>query len=165
MHLCWEHHGAGSRVAKYSHNLPAIAELSAAAKAVIAELFVRGPQTPGELRTHASRMFAFRDLEHMATVLRELETHSSGPLVTEMSRQAGRRESRFRHLLGEFDEAAEQAAAAVETASSQPTDGPRTVPRPGLEQRMAELEQRVEALERLVSNPDSLKGPADTSNA
>ena len=96
--LAMQAHGEGSRVPKYRHALFEKLFLEPEQLAILGELLLRGPQTVGELRTRASRMHPFADLEQVETVLRELAERQP-PLTLKLPRQPGRKEQRFTHLL------------------------------------------------------------------
>jgi hypothetical protein len=104
-----------SRVTKYEHRLQDAFNFYRPEVAILCELLLRGPQTPGELRTRASRMHPFEDLESVHSALQRLEKREP-PLVTVLPRQPGRKESRYAHLLGDGSplRAAEAEAAASE---------------------------------------------------
>ncbi len=86
------------RVLKVAHTAKPTWNLSVQEAALLAELLLRGPQTPGELRTNTRRMYAFPDLaevEGCLAVLMEAEP----PLVVRLARAPGAREARVAHLL------------------------------------------------------------------
>jgi len=87
----------GGRVPKYRHLLAEKIGLVPAELAVLCELLVRGPQTVGELRTRSERMQSFPDLASVEEVLHELMEREQ-PLITQLVRQPGRKESRYAHL-------------------------------------------------------------------
>ena len=89
-----------SRVTKFEHRLQDAFNFYRPEVAIICELLLRGPQTPGELRTRASRMHAFEDLESVHSALSRLEKREP-PLVTVLPRQPGTKEARYAHLLGD----------------------------------------------------------------
>jgi hypothetical protein len=89
-----------SRVTKFEHRLQDAFNFYRPEIAVLCELLLRGPQTPGELRSRASRMHAFEDLESVHSALHRLEKREP-PLVTILPRQPGTKESRYAHLLGD----------------------------------------------------------------
>src|SRR5262249_7186451 len=93
---------AESRATKFEHRLQDVFNFYRPEVAIICELLLRGPQTPGELRTRASRMHAFEDLESVHSALQRLSKREP-PLVTVLPRQPGTKESRYTHLLGETD--------------------------------------------------------------
>jgi uncharacterized protein YceH (UPF0502 family) len=106
----------GGRVLRYQHVLPASLGLKAAELAVICELLVRGPQTPGELRTRCERMYPFDGLSEIEAVLKGLAERPE-PLVMCLPRQPGRKEARHTHLFaGKPDITEEEALAAPEPA-------------------------------------------------
>ncbi|MGE5892483.1 MAG: YceH family protein, partial [bacterium] len=89
---------ADSRAPKYQHFFVEKLELSPGDVAVLCELMIRGPQTPGELRAHTERMHDFGGLEEIEGALRGLMEREH-PLVVRLPRQPGRKEQRYAHLL------------------------------------------------------------------
>ncbi|MGY0156260.1 DUF480 domain-containing protein [Edwardsiella tarda] len=130
----------GSRVVKYEHRFcnSEFGDLrfSPAEVALICCLLLRGPQTPGELRTRSNRLYAFADVNEAEQALNRLAEREDGPFVVRLAREPGRRESRYAHLFcGEAAIGAESAVA--DTASAVETD---------------ELSARVTALEAEVAD-------------
>ncbi len=105
-----------SRVTKFEHRLQEAFNFYRPEVAVICELLLRGPQTPGELRTRASRMHAFEDLENVHSALSRLEKREP-PLVAVLPRQPGTKEARYGHLLGDAPPVAPSTPARVATIS------------------------------------------------
>ncbi|HEE0081626.1 TPA: YceH family protein [Citrobacter youngae] len=137
--------GFGNRVTKYEQrfcnsefgNL----KLSAGEVALITTLLLRGAQTPGELRSRASRMYEFSDMAEVESTLEKLATREDGPYVVRLAREPGKRESRYMHLFcGEVDES---LAAADE---SQAASGDLQARVEALETEVAELKQRLDSL-------------------
>ena len=137
--LVVEQTGMGSRVAKYRTLFGGVFELSEAQKAILAELMLRGPQTPGELRSRTGRMHAFDSLDAVAAELDALR-HREEPLVVELPPQPGRREARFAHTLQPVSD-----EALVMAAAGQPATPAR--PSTPLAEEVADLRARIEALE------------------
>jgi uncharacterized protein len=93
------HPSHGRSAIRYGHVLGDALGVSQRQLALITVMILRGPQTPGELRTRTDRMAEFSDLQDLE---RELE-RLCGPehlLVERMSRRAGQSQDRYRHLLG-----------------------------------------------------------------
>ena len=88
----------GNRVPKYKHNMAAHWNFSPAKMAILCELFIRGPQTPGDLRAHASRLHPLADAREVEEILQGLANHSGGPFVVHLAREPGKRERRWAHL-------------------------------------------------------------------
>jgi len=86
------------RVAKYEHWLGEAFNFSRAETALICVLLLRGPQTPGELRSRTERMHTFDELTDIIAGLQKLMERTP-PLVTILPRQPGTKESRYLHLL------------------------------------------------------------------
>ena len=98
-----------SRVPKYEHRIRTILNLRRDETAVLCLLMLRGPQTPGELRSRADRLYTFDDLASVQSTLERLAARTNmddagnqttGPLTTILARQPGSREARYAHLLG-----------------------------------------------------------------
>ncbi len=114
---------SGERREKFRQVADEVMELSDGRRAVLTLLMLRGPQTPGELRSRAGRLHDFGELSEVEDALGELAERTT-PLVAELPRQPGRRENRWVHLLGsgaEADEEAGQPAPAPSVASPPPT--------------------------------------------
>jgi uncharacterized protein len=100
---------ADSRVTKYEHRLQEAFNFDRREAAIFCELLLRGPQTPGELRTRAERMHPFDDLSEAQSALQRLMNREP-PLVKVLARQPGTKESRYIHLLSGDAKAASSTA-------------------------------------------------------
>jgi len=130
----------GARVAKYEHTAGKTFGLQSKGLALLCPLMLRGPQTPGELKTNAHRLFEFDDLDDVQFVLQRLAEHDP-PLVQALPRQPGQKEVRYVHLLGgEPDLSAYAARAAQDPAA-------RSEASSGLAARVASLEAVVQSLQ------------------
>jgi uncharacterized protein YceH (UPF0502 family) len=107
--------GAESRVVKFKHTLTDVILLTPAEVAVMCVLLLRGPQTPGELRSRTDRLFTFDSLPEIESTLAALAARVPHPLVARLPRQPGTKESRFAHLLSG---APESVAPAPDTTGS-----------------------------------------------
>jgi len=117
-HIVWEVSQAGSRTLKYRHDVAGVIGLTDPELTVICVLLLRGPQTPGELRSRTARMHAFGDVSEVLLTLSDLQSEDRGPLVVKLRREPGCREPRFMHLLcGPIDAAVdvdgEEAGSAI----------------------------------------------------
>jgi len=103
-HWVIEKSGFGSRVPKYQHRFCnteyGTLKFTDQELAIVCELLVRGSQTPGELRTRASRMAAFNEVSDIEAALQSLSSREDGPFVVRLVREPGRRDSRYAHLFG-----------------------------------------------------------------
>ncbi len=98
-----------SRVRKYEHRLQEAYNFTRHEIAILSELLLRGPQTPGELRSRADRMHKFDDLGIVLSTLQRLMRREP-PLVTVLPRQPGTKEVRYAHLMsGDVVVAAQEA--------------------------------------------------------
>ncbi len=138
--------GFGNRVTKYEQRFCnsefGDLKLSSAEVAVITTLLLRGAQTPGELRSRASRMHEFSDMQDVEQTLEGLATRDDGPYVQRLAREPGKRESRFMHL---FSGEVEQLESFTETDAPEGNDG-LTARVEALEEEVAGLKQRLDAL-------------------
>jgi uncharacterized protein len=89
---------ADSRVTKYEHRLQEAFNFDRREAAIFCELLLRGPQTPGELRGRAERMYHFDDSAEVQSTLQRLMNRNP-PLAKVLARQPGTKESRYVHLL------------------------------------------------------------------
>lgn len=97
--LAYVFHGSESRVAKYGHIFERSFDLSPPEVAALCVLMLRGPQTPGEIRSRTASLYSFNDLTEVEEALRLLETKEPDPFILRLPRQPGARESRYTHLL------------------------------------------------------------------
>ncbi|HZQ20890.1 MAG TPA: YceH family protein [Terriglobales bacterium] len=134
--------GADSRVTKYEHRLQEVFNFDRRETAVVCVLLLRGPQTPGELRGRAERMYRFETLDDVQSGLQKLIDREP-PLVRMLPRQPGTKESRYTHLFsGNYTP---ETITAAEAPSSE-------LSRSSHEQRMAELESALSALKSEVED-------------
>lgn len=151
-----------ARVPKYEHRIRTVLNLRRDETAILCLLMLRGPQTPGELRSRADRLYTFDDLaavqstlERMAvrTVTDEPGNQTTGPLTTILPRQPGSREARYAHLLG----------APPDLSLPQP-HGSEATPSNLSTQRIVQLEAEVAtliaALQTLKDRVDRLESGA-----
>jgi hypothetical protein len=142
--------GFGGRVKKYKHRFCntefGSLQFSEQERAALCVLMLRGPQTPGEIRSRTHRLAEFADTGEVETALQNLAGHESGPFAVRLPREPGKREARYAHLLcGEVEAASEPSGVyeplvAADTAMTGAGDG-----------GLAELERRVAALEAEVA--------------
>ena len=126
----------GVRSAKYCHNLEGVLRLDPEELAIIAELLLRGPQTVGELRNRAERMYPVGDLQAVEELLQNLMEREE-PLLMRLPRQPGRKEHRFAHLLA--------GTPDIDEASALPTE-PARLQVAAENDRITKLEEEVVAL-------------------
>ncbi len=125
---------AGDRVMKHRHDVDTVLGLSDDQAALLAVLLLRGPQTPGELRSRSERYVTFDSTTAVEQVLRELAAHEDEPLALLRDRRPGEKEARWVQLLGQGAEAPE-----IESSATPRRD------------RLAELEEQVGELGSTVS--------------
>ena len=148
-HLILERSGFGSRVPKYQHRFSnaefGSLQLSGAEVAILCELMLRGPQTPGELRSRAGRMTALSGVEEVESALESLAGRADGPLVLKLPREPGRRESRYAQL---FTGPPPAMPVIEERAPAATLSLPGEARLAQLEQQVAELRAEIERLKQ-----------------
>ena len=151
-HLLIDRSGFGSRVTKYRHCFCntefGTLKFDPQELAIVCELLLRGPQTPGELRSRASRMAPFTDVSEVEASLERLSKREGEPYVVRLAREPGRRESRYAQLFtGEVTEHADTNPVDAQSAIPSETSAPAmSMPASGQEERLTRLEQEVQAL-------------------
>ncbi len=134
--------GFNARAAKYQHRFcnTEFGELhfSPGELAIVCELLLRGPQTPGELRSRTPRLHQFNDVSEADACLQSLI--EKGPFVVKLERQPGKRESRYAHLFGDVDYQQEVTAAPAAGANREQA----------LQARITELEAEVVRLQARI---------------
>ncbi len=139
-----------ARVPKYEHRIRTVLNLRRDETAILCLLMLRGPQTPGELRSRSDRLYPFDDLTAVQSTLERLATRptssesgetSTGPLTTILPRQPGSREARYAHLLGDQSHPTPQRdpTSTTDTLPALNPDSP-------LGQRLALMEAEIAAL-------------------
>jgi uncharacterized protein YceH (UPF0502 family) len=134
-----------SRVEKYTQRFCntrySNLQFSEAELAVVCLLLLRGPQTPGELRSRSGRLHTFEDNAKVVEALTSLAEREPDALVVRLPRTPGRKDSEYMHL---FSGPVDVDAHVSQAREQQSRGGPA---RPG----MAELEERVSQLEAEVA--------------
>lgn len=134
----------GGRTPKYKHRFCNTEfgglKFTLQERGILCALLLRGPQTPGELRTHTQRLCDFAEVGEVEAVLTALITRDDGPFAARLPRAAGSREFRFMHqFCGEL----ESVPDAADSLSREAAPAAAT-----LAMRVAALESQVAALQR-----------------
>jgi len=147
--LVMERTGFGSRVAKFQHRFCNTEfqplKFSDQELGIVCELLLRGPQTPGELRTRTHRLCRFDNAHEVESALSQLMQREDGPFVARLAREPGRREARYVHL---FSGEVESVSESVDLGG---VPAPAPVPAPDTQgvdvsARLTALESEVAAL-------------------
>lgn len=125
----------GGRAVRFDHNLDNVWHLTRREKALLGLLFLRGPQTAGELRGRSERLATFDSVAAVEETLRDMAAHSE-PLVHQLPRRPGQKEERWAHTVG---------GAIAEPAPLAEPEEPRVSGEP-LSVRVTRLEEQVAAL-------------------
>jgi uncharacterized protein YceH (UPF0502 family) len=167
-----------SRVAKYEHRIRTVLNLRRDETALLCLLFLRGPQTPGELRSRSDRLHSFDGLDAVESTLARMiaapdpasreETstlQNARPLAVMLPRQPGSRESRYAHLLGgPIDTAVRDSSSAelrprnpsaIELASDSATESATAARISALEAEVAALRAAVAQLQESLAQLES----------
>jgi len=142
-------HKASSRVNKYFHRFCntefGSLQFTPQQRAIICVLLLRGPQTPGEIRTRTNRLADFTDVNEVESVLQGLLDLNGQTLVKKLEREPGRRDCRYVQLLSEFDESNLAASSSTQAEIISSASNAQ------LSQRVTELEQQVASLTEQVA--------------
>jgi hypothetical protein len=134
--------GADSRVTKYEHRLQEVFNFDRREIALLCVLLLRGPQTPGELRSRTERMYRFEALDDIVSTLDRLGQRQP-PLAAVLPRQLGTKESRYMQLFsGDAPPAVYVERALMPTSNSASTSA---------DDRLSHLENEILELRREVS--------------
>jgi hypothetical protein len=110
---------AGSRADRYKHRAADTLKIEGKEAAVVAELLLRGPQSDGELRAHASRLVPIPGLPELAVVIEKLRQREE-PFVVRLGGEGRRRGIKYAHTFytdnerpreEDFEEVEDAAAA------------------------------------------------------
>jgi len=146
--------GYGGRVTKYKHRFCntefGSLKFTSQELGIVCVLLLRGPQTPGELRSRTNRLCEFADSAAVEAALAGLMTREDGPFVARLARSPGARESRYAHLFSGDIESVNEPADLLEAA-----DAGNGTSGSGLSARVARLEELVAELREEVA---ALKG-------
>lgn len=134
--------GRDSRVLKYEHRLQEAFNFDRLETAILCVLLLRGPQTPGELRSRTERMHRFDDMEQAQSTLQRLMKREL-PIVATLPRQPGTKEARYAHLLSGKLQAPVSAREHAEVSSLRSSSDA---------ERIARLEDAVTRLERELAD-------------
>jgi hypothetical protein len=137
----------GARVDKYQQRFCntqfALIQFTPAELAVICLLLLRGPQTPGELKSHSGRLHEFGDAAEVDAALESLMQRTDGPFVARLPREPRRKDHAYAHLFG----------GPIESApAEEPVREAREPPRERADDGLAALERRVADLERALAD-------------
>ena len=141
--LAQTYYPAGSRVAKYQHRIAEVFSLDDAKLALVTLLLLRGPQTCGELRQRTARMYPFASVESVERSLEDLAANEP-PLVMQLPRAPGTKESRWTHLLSGAMAVERQEIASGMNVAGGMVEGAG-------DDRLSHLEAEVASLRREVT--------------
>src|SRR5579862_8731626 len=143
--------GYGGRVTKYKHRFCntefGSLKFSKQELGILCVMLLRGPQTPGELRSRTNRLCEFADAGEVEANLTALLTREDGPFIARLPRSPGERESRYAHLFSGMVESAPEPELPRAAAPEKSTDLSQRVS--ALEEQMLTLRAEIEALKAL----------------
>ncbi len=153
-HLVSDRSGFSSgRVTKYKHRFCnsefGSLQLTDQEFGVICVMLLRGPQSPGELKTRTNRLCEFSSNAEVEQVLRDLIHREEDPFVVEIPRQPGQRDARYMHLFcGEID-FPDQVAPQL-PLDTPPTKGSHGARIGRLEDVVAELRKEIDEIKAML---------------
>lgn len=130
-----------SRVTKYEHRMQEVFNFYRHETAILCLLLLRGPQTPGELRSRSERMHSFDDLGAVQSSLQHLMKREP-PLIEPLPRQPGTKETRYAHLLSGDVAPAEPELKVRADALERNVDG----------DRVRQLEEEITGLKNEIAD-------------
>jgi uncharacterized protein YceH (UPF0502 family) len=153
--LLFEHQSSGSRVVKYKHRFCntefSSLKFTPQQLAIICVLLLRGPQTPGELRTRTNRLAEFANVTEVESTLSTLSDFNSETLVLKLEREPGKRESRYAHLFS-GEEGLQQVSTAPETHQTPAQTASASSDLHAALERIDILEKQVESLSKRLED-------------
>lgn len=137
--------GAYSRTSKYQHRFRRQFLVTDAEIAILCLLLLRGPQTPGELKSNSGRLHSFSDLSEVHEALQSLKD-ADNPFIVELARKPGQKEARVMHLFGGkiVEDETSNEHQSIEPARKHVSELEQRIET--LETEMAELKERFEQL-------------------
>jgi len=132
--------GADSRVTKFEHRAQEVFNFDRRQTAILCELMLRGPQTLGELRAHAERMYRFDDMSALESTLQKLIDRQP-PLAKKLPRLPGTKEPRYAQLL-----------AGEKTEWTALPDEPEALTAPVYDDRIPRLEAELAEVKQQLAN-------------
>ncbi len=153
-HLVLERSGFGSRVPKFKQRFCntefSALQFSVRERGIVCALLLRGPQTPGQLRTNTHRLCEFDDVSEVEATLQDLMERPDGPFVSRLAREPGKRESRFVQLFSAESQSPEEpdGGMAEVSAEPRPEGGGKRDPLSALDDRVAALEAEIATIKR-----------------
>jgi uncharacterized protein len=145
-------HTSGARVAKYRHTFLEVFKLHPRDTAILCVLFLRGAQTPGEIRARTERLCGSSTLAEIESSLKGL-TEGDEPFITALPARPGQKEVRYRQLFSESTVPAEESEVIIE-----PTE-----PTSRLELMEAEIKQLRSDVDALREAVETLRLPSAAS--
>jgi uncharacterized protein YceH (UPF0502 family) len=137
---------SGSRVSRFGHNLVKGLGLPRDRILLLVVLWLRGPQTPGELRIHSERLQQFEDIAAVEALLENMMERDV-PLIVKLPRRPGSREHRYAHLLSGPVQAEDVASEMLPTGSGDVTTGEVAA----LKASVAQMREEIDALRATVT--------------
>ena len=134
----------GGRAIKFSQLVARVFPMAEPQLALMCVLLLRGPQTPGELKTRTERLYAFADLSSVDAALAVLVQHEDGPFVELVPREPGRKEARWRELLSADGDKPDPGSEVDQLPA------PSGVAADSLAHRVADLETEVARLAAML---------------
>ncbi|WP_137169255.1 YceH family protein [Marinomonas sp. FW-1] len=150
--LVTEINASHSRVSKYQHRFCntefSDLQLSPAETAIICLMFVRGAQTPGEIRSRSGRLYTFQSRDEVEQALQSLQEKTGGPYVCQLLKEPGKREQRYQEC---FCSESERPVVSFSSDTSKEYTQQ-------LEAKVKELEAQVEKLNERIHELENVSG-------
>ena len=136
-----------SRTEKYSQRFCntrySSIQFDAGQLAIVCLLFLRGPQTPGELRARSGRLHSFADNDEVVIAINGLIEGEGEPMLVKLPRTPGRKDAEYMHL---FSGDVDVEAHAAKAQAAVPSASPDRISVTELAERVSHLEAEVARL-------------------
>jgi uncharacterized protein YceH (UPF0502 family) len=118
--------------------------------AIVCLLLLRGPQTPGELKTRSGRLHAFADNAAVVSALDSLIEREGDPLAVCLPRTPGRKDAEYMHL---FSGPIDVEAHAIQAQAAKVVGTSERISVSELAQRVSKLEEEVAEMKEQLKTP------------
>lgn len=145
----------GSRTVKFKHRFCntefSVLHLNPKELACLCVMFVRGPQTPGELKARTTRLHAFNDNAEVESTLKAMLQRDGDPWVVRLPKESGRRDFRYMHLFGDAEINIEDFATSSATSNNSASTNADRERIANLEELVAEMRAEIDELKQQLA--------------
>lgn len=157
MKIINEHSGFGSRVSKYKHRFcnTEFGDLKFTRQqlGIVCVMLLRGPQTPGELKTRTNRLAEFSDVDEVEQTLQHMQSLNGECLVVKLPKEPSKRDARYMHLFSGEPDLTEISTSSHSSAHSNSAfASPISERVKSLEEQVAALKIQIESMHEVIKD-------------